>query len=145
MPPASSSSDPRIRERVEIDGPVGEVAYPGAMDPAVRERAELALKWRGITLADLLPTWGILRPERWPDHPLVRDFVMLTAVQALQARDVAAGHSETAALRRACERLGLRFETVRSRLRASRTARTRAREAPAKSGGNPTQPSRNAG
>lgn len=87
-----------------------------------RKAVELALKWNGITLSELLPAWGVRVQERWPDHPLVADFVALTAVQVHQARGMAQGMTWRAALRRACGELGLSFTAVESRLRRAQGA-----------------------
>ena len=109
-------------------------------EPALnREACELALKWNGIVLSELLPVWKVRVHERWPDNALVRDFVTLTAVQVLQARGVAAGLSHTAALREACARLGLVFETVRTRLRRNETAYRKANERPVEVGSKRTE------
>ena len=45
-----------------------------------REKVELALpcQIRGH-LHDIFATWDIRVPERWPDHPRVREYLTLTA------------------------------------------------------------------
>ena len=88
-----------------------------------REKVESALpcQIRGH-LHDIFATWDIRVPERWPDHPRVREYLTLTAVQTLRNRKLRQATSRTAALREACEELGLPYETTRRRL--SRTRKT---------------------
>ena len=109
-----------------------------------RAAVEATLKWRGVVLADLLPTWGIRISERWVDHPLVRDFVTLTAAQVLRERGMRRGLSRTAALREACETLGLNYRTVSSRLSVNHRTYTLANERPTEVDGNPVQIGENA-
>lgn len=87
-----------------------------------REAVEAALKWNGIVLSELLATWKIRAANRWPDHPLVRDFVTLTAAQVLQERGIRRGLSPTRALEVACAELGLSYPAVLSRLKRHRKA-----------------------
>ena len=89
------------------------------MPPTLNRRAvELALPLsvRGY-LHDLLECWGIHVHDRWPDHRLIRKHLELTAVQNLRARKMRGGLSQTAALRVACQELGLSHEAIKSSLR----------------------------
>ncbi len=82
-----------------------------------RDRVERSLPTmlrRGLW--DLCQAWGVRDPERWPDHPRLREFLALTAANTLRNRKLTSGLSRTAALHEACVELGLHPETVRSRL-----------------------------
>ncbi len=82
-----------------------------------REKIEASLPCavRGA-LYDICQAWGIPSYDEWPNHPLVADFVTLTAARTLQARKIRWGLSRGAALREACAILGLSYETTRRRI-----------------------------
>lgn len=84
-------------------------------------KVELSLTWaiRGA-LSDIREAWGIRDPDHLLDHPLVGDFVALTAALVLARRKSSQGLSPTAALREACTELGLNPETTRSRIASLR-------------------------
>ena len=111
-----------------------------------RVRVEELLPWHlRAALPDLLPLWGIHRPDRWPKHPALRKFLVGTAVQVLQARASRRGDSETTALRKACLELGLNYATTRSGLGRQKVAYRRANECQQQPGAICPQTAKNAG
>lgn len=110
-----------------------------------RKAVELALKWHGIDVDAFLRTWRIRSRDRWPDHALVRDSFVFTAVHVHQERALARGLSRTAALRAACEELGVSYSATRSRLRRHRSAYMEASTDSGTSGANCTRIAKKAG
>lgn len=89
------------------------------------EHARLAIEaalpaWARASLPQLFRLYDVRDPARWPDHPILRDRIILDAVIELRARHVTAGKGRTKALRAACTTLGLSLATVRRRLERSR-------------------------